>query len=78
MERQAVEELNADLAEFTDDVFAYLAYAGQRGYGRQYLRGLMLDGRRKSVEPMAERLVFTLRGEGQPPDEQLRRTLCDQ
>lgn len=56
MERQAVEELNADLAEFTDDVFAYLAYAGQRGYGRQYLRGLMLDGRRKSVEPMAERL----------------------
>jgi hypothetical protein len=56
MDRQAVEELNADLAEFTDDVFAYLAYAGQRGYGRQYLRGLMLDGRRKSVEPMAERL----------------------
>ncbi|MET8138629.1 transposase [Streptomyces sp. NPDC006290] len=56
MERQAVEELDADLAEFTVDVFAYLAYAGQRGYGRQYLRGLMLDGRRKSVEPMAERL----------------------
>ncbi|MGW1784978.1 IS701 family transposase [Streptomyces sp. NPDC002143] len=56
MEQQAVEELNADLAEFTDDVFAYLAYAGQRGYGRQYLRGLMLDGRRKSVEPMAKRL----------------------
>jgi hypothetical protein len=39
MDRQAVEELNADLAEFTDDVFAYLAYAGRRGYGRQYLRG---------------------------------------
>jgi hypothetical protein len=34
MERQAVEEPNANLTEFTDDVFAYLAYAGQRGYGR--------------------------------------------
>jgi SRSO17 transposase len=54
MDREAVEELNVDLAEFTGDVFAYLAYAGQRGYGQQYLRGLMLDGRRKSVEPMAK------------------------
>ncbi|MFJ9523780.1 IS701 family transposase [Kitasatospora sp. NPDC101801] len=48
--------LDADLAEFTGDVFKYLAYEGQRGYGHQYLRGLMLDGKRKSVEPMAERL----------------------
>ncbi|WP_406470189.1 IS701 family transposase [Streptomyces sp. NBC_01615] len=56
MERQAVDELDADLGEFTSDVFKYLAYAGQRGHGRHYLRGLMLDGRRKSVEPMAERL----------------------
>jgi SRSO17 transposase len=56
MDRQAVEELSVDLAEFTSDVFAYLAYAGQRGHGEQYLRGLMLDGKRKSVEPMAARL----------------------
>jgi len=59
MDREAVEELNVDLAEFTGDVFAYLAYAGQRGYGQQYLRGLMLDSRRKSVEPMAKRLGVT-------------------
>jgi SRSO17 transposase len=56
MDRQQVMELGEDLAEFADDVFAYLPYAGQRGYGELYLRGLMLDGRRKSVEPMAERL----------------------
>ncbi|MET8138653.1 IS701 family transposase, partial [Streptomyces sp. NPDC005251] len=56
MDLQAVEALDADLAEFTGDIFKYLAYKGQRGYGQQYLRGLMLDGKRKSVEPMAARL----------------------
>jgi SRSO17 transposase len=56
MDSQAIEALNEDLAEFTGDIFKYLAYQGQRGYGRQYLRGLMLDGKRKSVEPMAGRL----------------------
>jgi SRSO17 transposase len=56
MDLQTVEALDTDLAEFTGDVFKNLAYEGQRGYGRQYLRGLMLDGKRKSVEPMAGRL----------------------
>jgi SRSO17 transposase len=56
MDLQAVEALNTDLAEFTGDIFKYLAYQGQRGYGQRYLRGLMLDGKRKSVEPMAGRL----------------------
>ena len=56
MDLQAVEALDADLPEFTGDIFKYLAYKGQRGYGQQYLRGLMLDGKRKSVEPMAARL----------------------
>ena len=56
MDLQAMSALDADLAEFSGDVFKYLAYTGQRGYGQQYLRGLMLDGKRKSVEPMASRL----------------------
>lgn len=59
MDRQAVEELNADLAEFTDDVFGYLAYPGQRGYGRQYLRGLMLDGARRSPTAPNSRSPWT-------------------
>jgi SRSO17 transposase len=58
MELQAVAALDADLTEFTGDIFKYLSYAGQRGYGQQYLRGLMLDGRRKSVQPMASRLAI--------------------
>jgi SRSO17 transposase len=53
---QQVEALNTDLNQFTADIFKYLAYQGQRRYGQQYLRGLMLDGKRKSVEPMANRL----------------------
>ncbi|MEV4580485.1 IS701 family transposase [Nonomuraea jabiensis] len=56
MDLNAVEALNEDLTEFTRDIFKYLGYQGQRRYGQQYLRGLMLDGKRKSVEPMASRL----------------------
>jgi SRSO17 transposase len=44
------------LEEFAAEVFAPLARADQRDKGLTYLRGLLLDGRRKSVQPMAERL----------------------
>src|ERR687898_587936 len=44
------------LEEFAAEVFAPLARSDQRGKGRTYLRGLLLDGRRKSMQPMAERL----------------------
>jgi SRSO17 transposase len=44
------------LEAFAGDVFASLPRADQRARGQCYLRGLMLDGRRKSIEPMAERL----------------------
>ena len=33
-----------------------MARKDQRRWGETYLRGLMLDGKRKSVEPMAARL----------------------
>jgi len=48
-------EVRAELEAFVDDVFASLPRADQRGKGNLYLRGLMLDGRRKS-KPMGERL----------------------
>ncbi|WP_435279708.1 IS701 family transposase [Streptomyces sp. 1222.5] len=38
------------------DVFGSLPRRDQRRWGECYLRGLMLDGRRKSIQPMAERL----------------------
>jgi SRSO17 transposase len=44
------------LEAFADDVFESLPRRDQRARGACYLRGLMLDGRRKSVEPMAQRL----------------------
>lgn len=42
--------------EFVAEVFASLKRKDQREWGECYLRGLMLDGRRKSIQPMAERL----------------------
>jgi SRSO17 transposase len=44
------------LEAFADDIFASLPRADQRARGQCYLRGLMLEGRRKSIEPMAGRL----------------------
>ncbi|WP_129771187.1 IS701 family transposase [Streptomyces sp. L-9-10] len=44
------------LEEFAGEVFAPLARADQRVKGGLYLRGLLLDGRRKSMQPMAGRL----------------------
>ncbi|MFF4291484.1 IS701 family transposase [Streptomyces sp. NPDC001633] len=44
------------LEEFAGEVFAPLARRDQRAKGSLYLRGLLLDGRRKSMQPMAERL----------------------
>jgi SRSO17 transposase len=44
------------LVEFAGEMFEPMRRRDQRRWGEVYLRGLMLDGRRKSIEPMAERL----------------------
>jgi SRSO17 transposase len=44
------------LVEFAAEMFEPMGRKDQRRWGEVYLRGLMLDGRRKSIEPMAERL----------------------
>jgi SRSO17 transposase len=44
------------LEAFAEDIFASLPRTDQRARGACYLRGLMLEGRRKSIEPMAARL----------------------
>ncbi|MFJ6064095.1 transposase [Streptomyces tendae] len=51
-----VERLRRELAEFVADAFGSLPRRDQLRWGECYLRGLMLEGRRKSVQPMAERL----------------------
>ncbi|HXJ79956.1 MAG TPA: IS701 family transposase [Candidatus Methylomirabilis sp.] len=45
------------LVEFTGEMFESMVRKDQRRWGEVYLRGLMLDGKRKSIEPMAARLA---------------------
>src|SRR3954447_25400706 len=44
------------LMEFAEEMYGSLARCDQRAKGEQYVRGLLLEGRRKSVQPMAARL----------------------
>src|SRR5881409_1602854 len=48
--------VRARLVEFASEMFESMARKDQRRWGEVYLRGLMLDGKRKSIEPMAARL----------------------
>ncbi len=45
------------LVEFAGEMFESMRRKDQRRWGEVYLRGLMLDGKRKSIEPMAARLA---------------------
>jgi len=45
------------LVEFTGEMFGSMRRKDQRRWGECYVRGLMLDGKRKSIEPMAARLA---------------------
>ena len=44
------------LETFAADMFEPMRRSDQRRWGEVYLRGLMLDGKRKSIEPMAARV----------------------
>jgi SRSO17 transposase len=44
------------LIEFAEEMYGSLARCDQRAKGEQYVRGLLLEGRRKSIQPMAARL----------------------
>src|SRR4051794_21754234 len=46
----------AALVEFAEQVYAPLVRCDQRAKAEQYVRGLLLEGRRKSIQPMAARL----------------------
>ncbi|MBQ0897966.1 IS701 family transposase [Micromonospora sp. U56] len=56
MDSFEVARLRGDLADFAEDVFGSLTRAGWRDRAVSYVQGLMLDGRRKSIQPMAGRL----------------------
>ena len=44
------------MLDFTAEMLGGLPRKDQRAAGELYVRGLLADGRRKSMEPMAERL----------------------
>ncbi|WP_329438718.1 IS701 family transposase [Streptomyces sp. NBC_01426] len=56
MDAREVDLVRAELASYVTDVFASLRRKDQRAKSDCYLRGLMLDGRRKSIQAMAARL----------------------
>jgi SRSO17 transposase len=51
-----LEAQRAALIEFAAGVYRPLVRCDQRAKGEQYVRGLLLEGRRKSIQPMAARL----------------------
>jgi SRSO17 transposase len=51
-----MEQVRPRLEAFAAGMLGGLARADQRAKGELYLRGLMLDGKRKSMQPMATRL----------------------
>lgn len=56
MDTREVDVVRSELASHVADVFASLRRKDQRAKSDCYLRGLMLDGRRKSIQAMAGRL----------------------
>ncbi len=44
------------MVEFAAEMYRPLVCCDQRAKGEQYVRGLLLEGRRKSIQPMAARL----------------------
>lgn len=53
---EEIAAVRVELEAFAEEVFEPFARRDRRRWGRVYLRGLLTDGKRKSVEPMAARL----------------------
>jgi SRSO17 transposase len=56
MTPQQIAEVRPRLLGFAGEMLGGLARKDQRAAGELYVRGLLTDGRRKSMQPMAERL----------------------
>src|SRR5215813_11399524 len=56
MTPEQIAEVRSRLVAFSAEMLGGLARKDQRAAGELYVRGLLTDGRRKSMQPMAERL----------------------
>lgn len=57
MDARKLTKLRKDLTSFLDDVVGTLGNSRRRRWCESYVRGVLLDGQRKSIEPMAARLT---------------------
>jgi SRSO17 transposase len=56
MTNEEIAEVRPRLLDFAGEMLGGLARSDQRAAGELYVRGLLTDGQRKSMQPMAERL----------------------
>ena len=63
MDARKLSKLRKDLAAFLDAVVGTLGNARRRRWCETYVRGVLLDGQRKSIEPMSARLKKIEHGE---------------
>ena len=57
LSKRELARVRGRLVEFCGEIFVSMRRKDQRRWGECYVRGLMLDGKRKSIEPMAARLA---------------------
>ena len=57
MKPQELKALDRRLSAFLDDLLAPMGRSERRHWARVYIQGLLLDGKRKSIEPMAHRIA---------------------
>ena len=56
MKPEQLKSLDRRLSQFLDDLLMPMGRSERRHWARVYLEGLLLDGERKSIEPIAERI----------------------
>jgi SRSO17 transposase len=56
MKAQEIKRFKEELAAFLADIVVTMGRSERRRYTEMYIRGLLMDGERKSIEPMANRI----------------------
>lgn len=56
MKSQELKALDCRLSAFLEDLLAHMGRNERRHWARVYIQGLLLDGERKSIEPIANRI----------------------
>jgi len=57
MDKKELQQCRVRLETYLRDLLEPVGRSDRRYWGSVYVRGLLLDGKRKSIEPMANRLA---------------------